>query len=360
MSKPKLLMLVSPEGDAMMRDVAALCTALRDEYEIRVLAVADERKRFEAAGAAFTRWRPAGFVGMGISISRLRRTVEREQPDVVHAHGFPAIAVALGTFPNRLAKRTIATFHDPQRDKELPKKLIERKLPAYLRRGAALVATYAALARALEARLLLDDGTIQVIPHAVAEPPAGTPLTRPPARPGPVVGWSGSLSADRSWETAIDAFVKVHAERPEARMQIAGTGRARQFIAAHARHAGVADAVEFRGEIGVAELFADIDLLVVPRSRDAQPQAPLEALVWGIPAVAANVGALAEAIGPFPTGWLVDDDAEGFRLGIEDAWSKIDEAWAGAAAQRVEAAPFGLERVLAAYRALYARALATD
>jgi glycosyltransferase involved in cell wall biosynthesis len=353
-------MLVSPEGDAMMRDVAALTAALRDEYDIRVLAVGDEQARFEAAGAAFTRWRPAGFVGMGISISRLRRTVEREQPDVVHAHGFPAIAVALGTFPSRLAKRTIATFHDPQRDKELPKKLVERKLPGYLRRGAALVATYASLARALEQRLLLEDGSIAVIPHAVVEPPGEAPLTRPPARPGPVVGWSGSLSADRAWETAIDAFVKVHAARPEARLQIAGTGRARQFIAAHARHAGVADAVEFRGDVGAAELFAAIDLLVVPMSRDAQPQAPLEALLWGIPAVAANVGALAEAVGPFTTGWLVDDDAEGFRLGIEDAWSKIDEAWAGAAAQRPAAATFGRERVTAAYRALYARALEND
>jgi glycosyltransferase involved in cell wall biosynthesis len=174
------------------------------------------------------------------------------------------------------------------------------------------------------------------------------------------VGWSGSLSADRAWETAIDAFVKVHAARPEARLQIAGTGRARQFIAAHARHAGVADAVEFRGDVGAAELFAAIDLLVVPMSRDAQPQAPLEALLWGIPAVAANVGALAEAVGPFTTGWLVDDDAEGFRLGIEDAWSKIDEAWAGAAAQRPAAATFGRERVTAAYRALYARALEND
>jgi glycosyltransferase involved in cell wall biosynthesis len=353
-------MLASPEGDAMLRDVAALCAALRDEYQIRVLAVNDERERFEATGATFDRWRPAGFIGMGASISKLRRTVEREGPEVVHAHGFPAIAVALGTFPNRLARRTVATFHDPQRDKELPKKLVERRLPGYLRRGAALTATYESLARALEQRLILDDGAIAVVPHGVDLPSGDAPLTRPPARPGPVVGWNGSLSADRAWETAIDAFVKVHARRPEARMQIAGSGRARQFIAAHARNAGVAGAVEFRGEIGAAELFAAIDVLIVPISRDAQPQAPLEALAWGIPVVAANVGALAEAVAPFPTGWLVDDDAEGFRLGIEDVWSKIDEAWAGAAAQRPGAAKFGRERTLEAYRERYRRALASE
>lgn len=360
MSAPKLLMLASPEGDAMLRDVVALCAALRDEFEVRVLATNDERERFEGTGAVFERWRPSGFIGMGASISKLRRTVEREQPDIVHAHGFPAIAVALGTFPSRLAKRTIATFHDPQRDKELPKKLVERRLPGYLRRGAALTATYESLARALEERLILDDGAISVIPHGVELPPGDTPLTRPPARPGPVVGWSGSLSADRAWETAIDAFVKVRAQRPEARMQIAGTGRARQFIAAHARNAGVADSVEFRGDIGAAELFAAIDVLIVPISRDAQPQAPLEALAWGIPVVAANGGALAEAIGPFPTGWLVPDDAEGFREGIEAAWSRIDDAWAGAAAQRSAAAKFGRERTVEAYRERYARALASE
>jgi glycosyltransferase involved in cell wall biosynthesis len=350
-------MLVSPEGEAMMRDVAQLAASLRDEYEISMLGPPDERTRFVAAGATFARWRPEGFIGMGIAISRLRRLVERNRPDVVHAHGFPAIAVALGTFPNALARRTIATFHDPQRDKELPRKLVERKLPAYLRRGSALVATYASLARALERRLLLDDNAITVISHAVDEPPSDAPLTRPPARPGPVVGWSGSLSADRAWETAIDAFVKIHAANPSARMQVRGSGRARQFVIAHARHAGVADAVAFRGDIPVAELFAAVDLMVVPKSRDAQPQAPLEALLWGIPLVAANVGALAEALSPMETGWLVDDDADGFRLGIEQAWSHIDAAWSGAAAQRPAATRYGTTAVTEAYRELYREAL---
>jgi glycosyltransferase involved in cell wall biosynthesis len=107
----------------------------------------------------------------------------------------------------------------------------------------------------------------------------------------------------------------------------------------------------------VAELFAAVDLMVVPKSRDAQPQAPLEALLWGIPLVAANVGALAEALSPMETGWLVDDDADGFRLGIEQAWSHIDAAWSGAAAQRPAATRYGTTAVTEAYRELYREAL---
>ncbi len=356
----KLLLLVSPRGDAMIRDVLDLATQMRAEYDILVLASPSDKRRFRAAGLRARVWRPGGFIGMGIAVARLRRTMTGFAPDLVHAHGFPAIAVALGTFPASLSRRTIATFHDPQRDKELPQKLVERKLPGYLRRAAHLCATYPSLARALEKRLQLDDGAIEVVPHAVAVPlDAGTPLVRPAARSGPVIGWRGYLSADRSWETAIDAFAKLRETLPNARMEVAGAGRARNFVVAHARHLKLSAVVHFRGDVPAAELFANIDLLAVPISNDAQPQAPLEALVAGIPVVAANGGALRDAIAPLQTGWLVPDDTAGFVDGLTDAWSKIDLAWDGAADQRAAARErYGRDVVAARYRAIYDSVLA--
>jgi glycosyltransferase involved in cell wall biosynthesis len=287
-TRKKMLVLVSPGGTAMYRDVAEMCAALRDEYEIMVLASPEERQRFMIDGIAYTRWRPAGFIGMGISVSRLRRIAQRFEPDVVHAHGFPAASVALGTFPAELAARTVVTFHDPQRDKELPKKLVERRFPAYLARAAAVVATYPSLARTLGTRLGVPPDTFTIIPHGVPLPVrgSGAPLARPALRSGPLVGWLGSLAADRAWETAIDGFKAVLARYPDARLEIGGTGRARQFIAAHVRHQKLTGAVTFRGDIEAAELFTGIDVLVVPISRDAQPHPPLEALVAGVPLVA--------------------------------------------------------------------------
>jgi glycosyltransferase involved in cell wall biosynthesis len=354
MSLPNLLVLVSPDGEAMHRDAAESAAAWRASYDVLVLGPPDARARFEALGVAFEPWRPAGFLGMGRAVAHLRRTAERRAPAIVHAHGFPAAAVALGTFPLSLARRTVVTFHDPQRDRELPRKLVERRLPGYLQRAAGVVATYAPLARALETRLGLAAESIGVIPHGVEPLPDAPPLARPAARPGPIVGWRGSLTADRAWETAIDALVRVRATLPEARLVVAGGGRAQQFVKAYARQQRVADAVDFRGPISAAETFAAIDLLIVPISRDAQPHAVLEALVWGVPVVAANVGALADALGSVETGWLVPDDAEGFARGIADAWSAIDAAWAGAAAQRDAARErYARERTLAHYRARF-------
>ncbi len=352
----KLLVLISPEGDAMMREVFESVLAARTRHDIFVLANPSEADRYTGAGIAAGKWRPGGIVGMAQSISKLRKTIERFAPDLIHAHGFPAIAAVLGTVPASLAARTLATFHDPQRDRELPQKLVERRLPGYLRRAAALTATYPSLARHLEERLGLGAERLAVIPHGVSYEVADPPLARPPARPGPIVGWIGRLNADGAWETLIDAFALVRQTHPDARLELAGTGRTRQFVAAHVREKKLADAVTFRGEIAPRDLFATVDMLAVPVSRDALPHAPLEALVAGVPVVAANVGALSDTLAPLGTGWLVPDDAAGFRDGILAAWERADEAWAGAAAQRDAArARYGREVVSAAYEEVYAR-----
>jgi glycosyltransferase involved in cell wall biosynthesis len=120
-------------------------------------------------------------------------------------------------------------------------------------------------------------------------------------------------------------------------LQIAGDGRARQFVNAYVRTNGYANFVTFLGAIDAESFFKTIDLLLVPISRDAQPQAMLEGLVRGVPVVAANGGALANAVGAMETGWLVDDDATSFAAGVSDAWSRIDAAWAGAAKQSASA-----------------------
>jgi glycosyltransferase involved in cell wall biosynthesis len=340
----------------MLREVYETVLALHERYDVLVLAAPAEAKRYKRAGIAFAAFRPAGIVGMATSLSRLRKTIERFVPDIVHAHGFPAVAAALGTVPASVAARTIATFHDPQRDRELPEKLVERKLPGYLRRAAFLTAVYPSLARALEARLGLAEGAMSVVPHGTAVACDAAPLARPPARSGPIVGWNGRLSADRSWETVIDAFAFLRGREPSARLEIAGSGRARQFIAAYVREKKLANVVAFRGDIGPREFFAAIDMLAVPISRDSMPHAPLEALVAGVPVVAANLGALADVFGGFDTAWLVPDDAAGFCDGLADVWSQIDGAWVGAAAQRDAArAIYDRDIVVAAYEALYDR-----
>jgi hypothetical protein len=134
MNRRKLLVLLSPEGDAAARDAVEHCASIRDDFEITVLATRERRASFEAVGATFVNFRPGGIFGMGASISTLRRTVQRLDPAIVHVHGFAAASVALGTFPTAFASRTIVTFDDPFREGEIPKRLVERKMPAYMHR----------------------------------------------------------------------------------------------------------------------------------------------------------------------------------------------------------------------------------
>jgi glycosyltransferase involved in cell wall biosynthesis len=195
---------------------------------------------------------------------------------------------------------------------------------------------------------------VHVIPHGVDVPVADAPLARPPARTGPILGWRGLLAADRAWEVAVDAFARTRERFPDARLLIAGDGRARQFVNAYVRTNGYAPYVTFLGAVEAGALFANVDILLVPISRDAQPHAPLEGLVWGVPIVAANGGALAAAVGEMQTGWLVDDDAVSFADGVSDAWSQIDAAFDGAAAQRPLArAKYARDVVTRAYLELY-------
>jgi glycosyltransferase involved in cell wall biosynthesis len=275
---------------------------------------------------------------MGASISTLRRTATRLDPDIIHINGFAATSVALGTFPTSFASRSLVTFHDPVREGELPRKLLERKFPGYLRRAHAITTTYLSLAQSVRKRFAVTDERVSIIPHGIADPDlaigSDAPLARPPGRSGPILGWRGALAADRAWEVAVDALARTRETLPDARLLISGDGRARQFVNAYVRTNGLAPYVTFLGDVPAAEFFTAIDLLLVPISRDAQPHAPLEGLVWGVPVIAANGGALAEAVGAMETGWLVDDDATSFAAGVCDAWGRIDEAWQGAAEQR--------------------------
>ena len=354
MTRPKLLVLLSPEGDAAARDVAEHCARIADAYDITVLGTRERRAQF--AAFAYKNFRPSGIFGMGASISTLRRTATRLNPEIVHINGFAAASVALGTFPTSFASRAIVTFHDPLREGELPKRLVQRKFPGYLRRAHAITTTYASLAESVRNRFAGASSAVAIIPHGVDDrgAHADAPLARPPGRSGPILGWRGALAADRAWEVAVDALARTRETFADARLLIAGDGRARQFVNAYVRTNGLAPYVTFLGDVPAADFFTAIDVLLVPISRDAQPHAPLEGLVWGVPVIAANGGALAEAVGAMETGWLVDDDAVSFAAGVADAWPRIDAAWQGAAEQRTFARErYDRDVVTRAYDALY-------
>jgi glycosyltransferase involved in cell wall biosynthesis len=319
----------------MRRTVAETISAAAGRYTLRALAPDREAQGIRPLGIPVETWKPAGLFNVLRSIGALRRAVERYDPDVIHAFGWTAGAVALGALPGRYAARTIVFLQDPIRDGEMPKPFLEKRLPDLLARPAEIVVAYEKLRLGLIAgfNVPADRITLDVVGVRPLTPPN---IARAPARPGPIIGFIGALDAERSWEVAIDALAQLLPAFPHARLWFANGGRVVPLVRQHARTMRVIDAITFYDDLPAAELFAGVDLLVSPRVRDGVPYAPLEALVSGIPIVAANNDGMSDLLAPY-AGYLVPDDAAGIAAGIEGTWNDIETAWAKAGAQRARA-----------------------
>jgi glycosyltransferase involved in cell wall biosynthesis len=331
----RVLLAVSAGGYAMRRTVDEMVRAARERYTVRALAPDREAGAIRPLGIPVESWRPAGLFNVLRSIGALRRAVERYDPEVIHAFGWTAAAVTLGALPARYAARTVVAIGDPIRDGEMPKTFIDKRLPELLARAASIVVTYERLRRGIVSGFGVPSERVRI------ELPGVTPLTPPniaraAQRAGPIIGYVGALDAERGWEIAVDALVKIAPQYPDARLWFANDGRVAGLVRAHVRVAKATDMVTFYDNLPTSELFAGIDLLAVPRMRDGLPYAPLEALVSGIPFVAANCDGPADVLAPF-AGYLVPDDATGLAAGITRAWEEIDIAWSNAADQREHA-----------------------
>lgn len=358
-NRARVLILFSTCSESMRRTSFEVVAAATKRYDVQIFAPDKEAKLLREAALPVKTWKPTGLLTMLWAIDALRKSVKSYDPDMIHAFGFTAAAAGLGSISRMMASRTLVSLHDPipVGGAELPKAFVEKRLPLLFERAGSVICARSSLAAEVEEQLAVAPETIDIIPPCV---PTGPELAmRPTGRPGPIIGFAGLLGPEKSWEVAVAAFGKIKETLPDAQLWLAGGGTLVPQVRAEARELGVLESISFFGDIGLAELFAGIDVLMVPRARDPHPRGFLEALVTGVPVVAANRGALADFIGERETGWLVSPDAEGLAAGVRDAWAHIDEAWQGAAAQREAAAKeFDPETVIERTLAHYERLLA--
>jgi glycosyltransferase involved in cell wall biosynthesis len=152
-----------------------------------------------------------------------------------------------------------------------------------------------------------------------------------------VVGWTGSFRQFHGLEGALEAFVAVHAARPDSKLLLVGDGAERSHLEDQARRSGIGDAVVFTGAIGAADIpryVAAMDAaLVVAREGEQFHYSPLklrEYLACGVPVVGPRLGEVARLLGDEKIGrlyrpgdpvelaeqivGLIDDDAERARM----------------------------------------------
>jgi glycosyltransferase involved in cell wall biosynthesis len=180
-----------------------------------------------------------------------------------------------------------------------------------------------------------------------------------PRAGGPAV-YVGRLSPEKDVPSLLRAIAFVVAQAPAFRLQIAGDGPCRAELISLARSLGVAENVEFLGEIkDIPTLLRQASLLVLPSLTEGMPLTILEAMACGLPVIATRVGGIPEAVADGATGLLV---SPGELQHLADALLRIHHKpdlgrQMGQAGRLRAENQFDVRRMVSAYESLYLKLL---
>jgi glycosyltransferase involved in cell wall biosynthesis len=295
-----------------VRMLAVGCAARGVRVEVFGPAQTDHDFAFDGAapGVGFTAVEIADrprLVGDLRVIGRLRRLFRAWEPDVTHAHGLragalAAIAVAFArTAEGRPA--LVVTVHNAPPARGVTG-AIYRVLELIVARNAASVLCVSAdledRMRAAGARrvghAVVPAGPVSLTDDVPAETPAAI-RAEFGARPGQALVLAvGRLAAQKGFGLLLDAAARWADIEPEPLLVIAGEGPLAAGLRSRAASLGLT--VRFVGQrADVSALLASADVFVLPSVWEGQPLILQEALRAGVPIVATRVGGIPELAG---------------------------------------------------------------
>lgn len=125
----------------------------------------------------------------------------------------------------------------------------------------------------------------------------------------PVVGFVGRLVAEKGLHDLLDTARIVLARMPDVRFVLVGPSddeKADALTPAVAEEYGVAHACIFTGmRNDMPELYALMDVFVLPSHREGFPRSPMEASAMGVSCVVTDIRGCRETVEHGRTGWLV-------------------------------------------------------
>lgn len=348
------------------RAVVGLALSLpRDRFDVTVCTTRPSR------GAPLQTLRAAGVDVVDIdrqkrfdvaAVRRMVRLVRSRRFDVIHGHMFgnSLWAVAIG----RLCSVPVIIAHEQTWEYE--GQPVRRLLDAVIGRLAdTFVAVSARDAERMANLERVPREKIAVIPNAWAARPdaAGGDLRAELGIPAgaPLIATVALLRRQKRLDVMLDAFVLLRERMPEAVLVIVGNGEEREALEAHAERVGAAG-VHFAGlREDVESVWRAADVAAMSSDFEGTPLSALEAMSFGVPLVATDVGGLPDIAG--------DGDANGAVLvprrdprALADALASVLEdgprrAQLGEAA-RQRAGEFTAERHAERCAELYERLLA--
>ena len=297
------------------RQLALLADGLpRNEFEIHVAAIDDAATHangdFQKLGIetfiAGRRWAIDP-----IALARLRRYVKRLRPALVHTWLFPAntygrlAALAAGVLRMVATEQHIDSWKLPH----------ELAIDQWLANRSAKIVANATSVRDFYVKRGLPPKRITVISGGVEEA-TSAPISRAEllARlrlPGDskLIAYLGPLAGRKRIKELIWATDQLKAVGTTAHLLVIGEGPLRRRLERYTRQNRMEDRVHFLGWRDDARAWLSlIDILWQASTTDGQSSAILEAMVAGIPVVAADAPGNREMVVPGETGYLVPCD----------------------------------------------------
>ena len=291
----------------------------------------------------------------------LRKLLERERFDLVHAHIYAsAAASALATAGTGVP--LVITEHTEALWQGRGGQLFSRWV---YRRTSRVIAVSDAIRRRLVERDGVPPDGITLLPNSV--PPVrqahgdAMPLPSDLGGEGPVVGVVARLQPEKGVASFLKAASHVARELPEARFVVVGDGPLREDLLGLAEDLGVRDQVHFLGFRPDAQALLELmDVVAVPSVSEGTPLIVLEAMSAGVPVVASRVGGIPGQIRPGREGLLVPPgDAKALGNALLSLLRDPERAWRMGEAGRLRAeTEFSHETMVRKVEGLYREALA--
>lgn len=268
--------------------------ALHDHFDFVVVtsdrAPDETRKRSADAGAKTTVVRGLTRRPTIRSTARLAQTLRRLEPDVTHINmsdqgdGLTAFLAA------RLARgRNLATLHNAMPNRDAWKEFLST---ATLRNAKTVIAVSDQIGLYLESRRI----RVVVVKHGLLPPKLNLEARRVLGIDSEefVVGGVGRLHRQKGWDILCRAAALVQQSSPDIRFVVIGEGEERQALEQEPTCADI----DFRGYMEEASsLLGAFDLLVIPSRYEGLGLVAIEAMLSGIPIVAARIASLGEVLG---------------------------------------------------------------
>ena len=135
---------------------------------------------------------------------------------------------------------------------------------------------------------------------------AGRPDTLPGERSGPLVGTLANLYPTKGLEHLLVAIAEVRKAEPSVRLLVVGEGPERDRLESLARTHDLDRSVAFVGAMADPwRILLEVDVFVLPSTKEGLPFALIEAVAAGMPIVATRVGGIPEIVADGRSGLLV-------------------------------------------------------